>query len=187
MDVRFGAVTEIQEWIAVLARIVVLSRPWQRFTCCHGQVMLGGYWATRARDVFGPVVPLLATDAAPKSGSTGRFVGVAYRMLTVHVPPAASGVADEQVVPVMLNRPPKLIERVSAVTVKLLPAAPVLVMVTTLVTAARGLGMVNVSVRVPNTVASVPFVAEVKLSVPGTIPVPVSVTGDPVTTTPAVV
>ena len=54
--------------------------------------------------------------------------------------------------------------RFSAVIVK--GAAPELVTVTTLVTGARGVGIVNVRVLTPNTVPSVPLVAEVKLSVP---------------------
>jgi hypothetical protein len=65
----------------------------------------------------------------------------------------------------MLYKPPTLIGRVSAVicngTVVL-----VFVKVTTLVTATRGVGMVKVRVRTPKTVVSVPFVAEVKASVP---------------------
>jgi len=45
-------------------------------------------------------------------------------------------------------------------------AVPLLVTVTTLVTGARGDGIVKVRVRTPNTVASVPLVAEVKVTVP---------------------
>jgi len=107
----------------------------------------------------------------------GRVVGVAYLTLTVHVPPAASGVVKEQVVAgVRLYKPPKLSAKVSAVICS--EPAPVLVIVTTLVTGARGVGMVNVSVRsiVPT---SVPLVAEVKLSWPTTLPV--RLTGDPAT------
>src|SRR5256885_10915805 len=44
--------------------------------------------------------------------------------------------------------------------------APVLVTVTTLVTGARGDGIVNVRVRTPATVPSVPLVAAVKVNVP---------------------
>lgn len=128
--------------------------------------------------------PLFATDIIPKSGSNGCAAGVAYLMLTVHVPPEGSGDVDEQVVPVMLYRPPKLRESVSAVTARLLPTAPVFVIVTTLVTAARGVGIVKVKIRTPNAVPSVPFVAPVKVSVPTGVPVPVSATGDPVTVAP---
>ena len=99
-------------------------------------------------------------------------------MLTVHVAAGASGVVNEQVVPVMLYSPPVLRARASAVICS--EPVPVLVMVTTLVTGARGVGIVNVSVRTPSTVPSVPFVAEVKLSVPGVTAVPVNVTGVPV-------
>ena len=45
-------------------------------------------------------------------------------------------------------------------------AAPVLVTVTTLVTAARDVGIANERVRAPSKVPSVPLVAEVKLNVP---------------------
>jgi hypothetical protein len=54
--------------------------------------------------------------------------------------------------------------RVSPVIVRL--AVPVFVTVTTLVTGARGVGIVNVRVRTPATVVSVPLVAEVKLTIP---------------------
>src|SRR2546427_3335034 len=58
-----------------------------------------------------------------------------------------------------------LSRRFSAVIVK--GAAPELVTVTTLVTGARGDGIVNVRVRTPNTaVPSVPLVAAVKVNVP---------------------
>jgi hypothetical protein len=116
------------------------------------------------------------------SGIPGRVAGVAYLTLTVQVPPAARGVVNEQVVPVMLYRPPMLIDRVSAV---ICTGAPVAVIVTTLVTAARGVGMVNVRVRTPATVPSVPLVAAVKVNVP--VPLPVRVTGEPVTATFAVI
>ena len=58
---------------------------------------------------------------------------------------------------------------------------PLLVTVTTLVTAARGDGIVNVSVRTPSTVATAPLVALVKVSVPvpAATPAPVSATGEP--------
>jgi hypothetical protein len=86
-------------------------------------------------------------------------------MLTVHALPGASGVVNEQVVPVTLYNPPILIDRVSAVICNG-TVALVLVIVTTLVTGARGVGIVKVRVRTPKTVVSVPFVAEVKASVP---------------------
>jgi hypothetical protein len=109
--------------------------------------------------------------------------GVLYVMLKVHVAFGASGVVNEQVVAVTLNRFPVFSGRLSAV-IRSEPV-PVFVTVTTLVTAARGDGMVNVRVRTPATVDSVPLVAEVKLSVPGVTPVPVSATGEPVTVVPA--
>lgn len=145
---------------------------------------MGDYWATSARVDVPAVVPepLFATATAPSVGSVGAVVGVAYVTLTVHVSPAASGVANEQVVPVRLNRPARLRDRVSVVILR--DPAPELVMVTTLVTGARGVGIENVSVRMPRTVVRVPFVAAVKLNVPGVIPVPVSVTGVPVTVAP---
>ena len=124
---------------------------------------------------------MLTIDSAPISGSTGRVAGVAYLILIVHVPPTASGDAVKQFVPVMLYKPPMLTGSVSAVIVN--GAVPVFVTVTTLVTGARGAGIVKVRVRTPSTVPSVPFVAEVKLNVPP-IPVPVRVTGEPVTVAP---
>src|SRR2546430_13424096 len=55
-------------------------------------------------------------------------------------------------------------------------AVPLLVTVTTLVTGARGVGIVNVRVLTPNTVPSVPFVAAVKVNVPcGAVTVNVTV------------
>jgi hypothetical protein len=102
-------------------------------------------------------------------------------MLTEHVPPGASGVVNEQVLPVMEYRPPILMERASAVICRLAP--PVLVMFTTLVTAARGVGIVKFNVVRAPVVVSVPLVAAVKLRVPW-IPVPVKVTGEPVTVAP---
>ena len=115
------------------------------------------------------VIPLFAMLRVPRSAKIGRVVGVAYLTLTVHVPPEASGVVNEQVVPGMLYSAPTWL-RVSAVTCT---GPPLAVTVTTLVTAARGVGMVNVRVRTPRTVPRVPFVADVKVRVPGAIPVPV--------------
>jgi hypothetical protein len=73
------------------------------------------------------------------------MAGVAYLTLKVHVPPTASGVVKEQVFAGTVYRPPMLRERFSAVICK--GAVPVLVSVTTLVTGARGVGIVNVRVR----------------------------------------
>src|SRR6267143_334025 len=92
------------------------------------------------------------------------MAGVAYLTLTVHVPPTAIGVVNEQLLPVTLYKPPKLIVRSSSVICS--GAAPVLLTVMTLVTGARPAGMVNVRVRMPRNDPSVPLVAEVKLSVP---------------------
>jgi hypothetical protein len=103
-------------------------------------------------------------------------------MLTVHVPPGASGVVNEQVVPVMLYSAPAFRARDSAVTWREPP--PVLVIVTVLVIGARGVGIVNVRVRTPATVDRVPFVAAVKVRVPGVIAVPVNETGVPVPVAP---
>ena len=125
---------------------------------------------------------MLLTARAPISGRMGRVAGVAYLILIVHVPPVASGVVNEQVVPVTLYRPPRLIARASAVICS--EPAPLFVTVTTLVTGARGVGIVNVRVRMPSTVASDPLVAAVKLKVPGVTPVPERVTGEPVTVAP---
>src|SRR5437016_9479767 len=94
------------------------------------------------------------------------MAGVAYPTLMVHVPPIARGVVNEQVVAGTVYKPPTLSRRFSAVICK--GAAPVFVTVTTLVTAARNVGIANVRVRTPSTDASVPLVAEVKLSVPAT-------------------
>src|ERR1700751_4310836 len=86
------------------------------------------------------------------------------------MPPGANGVVNEQVVAVIEYRDPTFTLRVSAVTCS--DPVPELVIVITLVTAARGVGMVNVKVRTPKTVASVAFVALVKLSVPCPPPPP---------------
>ena len=102
---------------------------------------------------------MLGAEKVPTFGRSGLFVGVAYLRLTVHVLFTASGVVNEQVVPVMLNRFPLLIVRLSEVICS--EDAPVFVIVTTLVTGARGLGMVKVRVRTPRIVESVPFVAAV--------------------------
>src|SRR5467141_3791049 len=132
------------------------------------------YRATRASGVDPPIVPLpsLTTASAPISGKPGRAAGVAYVTLKVHVPPAASGVVNEQVFRAAGTeyKPPMLTRKFSAVICK--GAVPVLVTVTTLVTALRGVGIVNVRVRTPTTVVSVPLVAEVKLNVPCPPPPP---------------
>jgi hypothetical protein len=105
----------------------------------------------------------LATVKAPRFGKNGRVPGVAYLTLTVHVPPAASGVVNEHVVPVTLKRALFAV-MLSAVTCS--GAVPVFVMVTTLVTAVRDAGTLKLRVRTPRKVASVPFVAELNVSVP---------------------
>jgi hypothetical protein len=89
----------------------------------------------------------------------GGVVGVAYLRLTVHVPFTASGVVNEQVVPVRLNVLPIRFVTVSDVICN--GDAPVFVTVTTLVTGARGLGIVKVRLRPRSPVESVPFVAAV--------------------------
>jgi len=89
----------------------------------------------------------------------GGLEGVAYLRLTVHVPPTASGVVNEQVVPVRLNVLPIRFVTVSDVICNGDP--PVFVTVTTLVTGARGLGMVKVRVRPKSPFESVPLVADV--------------------------
>lgn len=88
---------------------------------------------------------MLVTVSDPMSGVRGGTAGVAYGMLMVHVPPRANGVVNEQVVAgVRLYNPPRLIAKLSAVIAS--GPVPELVTVTTLVTAARGVGMVNVRV-----------------------------------------
>lgn len=124
------------------------------------------------------MVPLPSLATIPKPMANVGTAGVAYRMLIVQLPPGASGVVNEQVVPVELNNMFKRPVTVSAVICRL--PAPVLVIVTTLVTGARGVGMVSVNTLPRTVLVSVPLVAEVKLSVPGVTPVPVSVTGVPV-------
>ena len=124
--VWLGAGTVITSWLRSGARFVVfvvvtLGSDLHR---SRGMKRVPGYWAMSPRGVFGPVVPLFATDAAPMSGMSGRVAGVAYRMLTVHVPPEASGLAVKQVVPVMLYSPPVLRVSESAVMDRLLPAGP---------------------------------------------------------------
>ena len=107
---------------------------------------------------------MFVTVIAPRSRNNGRTAGVAYLILTVHVALEARGDAAVQVCPVMLYRPPKLRVRVSAVINS--GPVPVLVMVTTLVTGARGVGIVNVNTRTPKKETRVPLVAEVKVSTP---------------------
>src|SRR5882762_1007740 len=108
------------------------------------RIMLPSYRAIRPSTPFG-VVPRLITPSAPTSGSAGRVAGVAYVTLTVHVPPTASGDVNEQVLPVTLYKPPKLSVSTSSV---ICSGAVVLVLVTvtTLMTGARGDGIVNVRV-----------------------------------------
>ena len=102
------------------------------------------------------------------------MAGVAYVTLKVHVPPIASGVVKEQVFAGTEYNPPMLTRRFSAVIAK--GAVPVLVTVTTLVTGTPRVGVVNVRVRTPTTVVSVPLVAAVKLNVPcGAVTVNVTV------------
>ena len=137
---------------------------------CPGYCQLAAfaYRATNASGVYGGAgigivpVPLLRTASAPTSGSAGRAAGVAYLTLKVHVPPTATGAV--QPFAVTEYSAPMLTRRFSAVIAK--GAVPVLVTVTTLVTAARGLGIVKVRVRTPATVVSAPLVAEVKVNVP---------------------
>lgn len=105
----------------------------------------------------------MLTVKAPKFGNDGRLAGVAYRTVTVHAAPAANGVVNEHVVPVTLKCALFAVI-VSAMICR--GAGPVFVMVTTLVTAVRDDGMLKVSVRTPRKLASVPFVAELKVSVP---------------------
>lgn len=105
----------------------------------------------------------MATVKAPKLGNNGRLAGVAYLTLTVHVAPEANGVVSEHVVPVTLKR---VLFAVMVSAVICSGAVPVFVIVTMLVTAARGEGIVNERVRTPRIVENVPFVAELKVSVP---------------------
>src|SRR2546427_5643427 len=130
------------------------------------------YRATRASGVDPPIVPLpsLTTASAPISGSPGGLAGVASPTLKVHVPPTASGVVKEQVFAGTVYKPPTLSRRFSAVICK--GALPLLVTVTTLVTGARGAGIVNVKVGTPSTLPSVPLVAEVMLNLPCPPPPP---------------
>jgi len=70
----------------------------------------------------------------------------------------------EQVFAVTEYNPPMLSRKFSAVICT--GAVPLLVIVTTLVTGARSVGIVKARVRTPAMVASVPLVAEVKVTVP---------------------
>jgi len=124
----------------------------------------------------------LAAVNSPKSINGGWVAGVAYRRLTVHVPLGANGVVNEHVVPVTLYKPPVFTGRASAVICN--GPAPVLVIVTTLVTGARGDGMAKVRVLKKPAPLNVAFVADVKLNVPEAAAVPVSVTGVPVPVAP---
>jgi hypothetical protein len=126
-------------------------------------------------------LPLLKTAAVPRCGSNGGggATGVAYVMLIVQVAPGAS--VAPQVVPVKLNnvfaRPatdsPMIVTGVVA-------AVPLFVIVTTLVTGVRPVGIVKVRVRTPRTVASVALVAAVKANGPAATPLPERLTGVPV-------
>jgi hypothetical protein len=109
------------------------------------------------------VVPLLAAVIAPRCGRVGRVDGVAYLTLTVHAAPGFSGVVNEQVFPVTLKN---VLFAVMVSAVICNGPVPVFVIVTTLVTAARGDGIVNERVCTPKIFASDPFVAFVKVSVP---------------------
>src|SRR5882762_330240 len=104
------------------------------------------------------------TASAPISGNPGRAAGVAYVTLKLHVLPTASGVVKEQVFADTEYKLPVLSRRFSAVIRK--GPVPLLVTVTTLVTGVRAVGIVNVRVRTPSMVVSVPLVAEVTLNVP---------------------
>src|SRR5260370_7574110 len=103
-------------------------------------------------------------------------------MLMVHVPPSASGVVTEYSVSGNLYRIRVLAVTFSAVICSV--PAPEFVTVTTLVTGARGVEIAKVSNRAPKTVDKVPLVAAVKLNAPTGTPVPVSITGEPVTPAP---
>lgn len=90
-----------------------------------------------------------------------------------------------QVVPADVNSVLKKPKTVSPVIDT--AAVPTLVMVTTLVTGARGVGIVNVRTVPPKRPgANVPLVAAVKFRKPLAVPVPVRVTGEPATGTFAV-
>ena len=140
----------------------------------------------RVRFVLPPFVPLplLKTAAVPVWGlpGGGGASGVAYVMLIVQVAPGFSGAGNvPQVLPVKVNNVFALPFTDSAVIVTgVVPAAPLFLIVTTLVTEARFAGIVKVRTRAPVTVASVALVAAVKAHGPAVTPVPVRVTGVPV-------
>jgi hypothetical protein len=103
-------------------------------------------------------------------------------MLIVQVAPGAS--VAPQVVPVKLNRlsaMPATVIPVIVTAVGAVATVPVFVIVTTLVTGARGVGIVKVRVRAPAPPLSVPLVAAVKANAPVATPVPERLTADPVT------
>jgi hypothetical protein len=104
-------------------------------------------------------------------------------MLIVQVAPGFSGAGNvPQVLPVKVNNVFALPFTDSAVIVTgVVPAAPLFLIVTTLVTEARFAGIVKVKVRAPAPfVASVPLVAAVKANGPAATPVPERLTGVPV-------
>jgi hypothetical protein len=132
-------------------------------------------------------LPLLVTAAVPRWGAVGGggAAGVAYVTLIVQVVPGASvagNVPAPQVVPVKLNNVFAIPATDSAVIATgVLPAAPLFLIVTTLVTGARGVGIVKVRVCSPATTAQhVALVAAVKANGPAATPVPDRVTGVPV-------
>ena len=132
-------------------------------------------------------LPLFATAAVPRWGIVGGggAAGVAYVMLIVQVVAGATvagSVPPPQLVPVKLNNVFEVPATDSFVIVTgEVPAPPLFLIVTTLVTDARGDGIVKVRVWAPfPAVCSVALVAAVKANGPATTPLPERATGVPV-------
>jgi len=154
------------------ARLKCLSRP---------RAGVIDHWPTRFRfelPLFVPL-PLLATAAKPWLASVGGAAGVAYVMVIVQVAPRASvagSVPAPQDVPVKLNNPdafpiPATVSAVIVTGVGEVTAA-LFVIVTTLMTGARGDGIVKVRMRAPPALDSDALVAAVKANGPAATPLP---------------
>ena len=127
---------------------------------------------------------MLKTAAVPRWGISGGggATGVAYVMLIVQVAAGASVAGGTgQVVPVKLNNVFAIPFTDSSVIVTgVVPAAPLFLIVTTLVTGVRPAGIVKVRVCWPPTTPSDPLVAAVKANGPAATPLPERLTGVPV-------
>ena len=116
------------------------------------------------------LLPLLAIMIDAVFAAVGKVAGAAYVIVMWHVPPIGSivaGVVEQVLLPAVvgkLNNPVPLSR--NAVVPSVSGAVPVLVTVATLVTAARGVGIVKVSVGASSPAVRTPLVTEVIVSAP---------------------